>query len=292
MLFSIVIPTYNREKILLRAIKSVLSQSFETFEIIVVDDGSTDDTEKVVHALKDKRIRYIKTENCGVAHARNTGIKNAVGDYISFLDSDDLYEKDHLSFAAKFIQEKNEPAIVHLNFLWGSEDRSIVHKNQLPKILPNDIFKSCSFHVNCIFIKKNIARQHYFNESRELMFAEDWDLFIKLAIRYPIQIKDHLSAYLIDHQDRNMRNFDEEKWCIKRDALVKSLLSDEIMSKRFPKKISLISAHMNSLIAVNLASRKRKRKSLRYFCLSLKESPGELVTWRTLAILKHLFLTW
>ncbi|MBU6157925.1 MAG: glycosyltransferase family 2 protein [Bacteroidetes bacterium] len=87
--FSIITPSYNRAHIIGQAINSVLTQSFTDFEFIIVDDGSTDDTEKVVQAFGDTRIQYIKQENKGVCAARNTGIRNAKAPYITFLDSDD-----------------------------------------------------------------------------------------------------------------------------------------------------------------------------------------------------------
>jgi len=87
---SVIIPTYNRAHTIGRAIKSVLNQTYQDFEIIVVDDGSTDNTEEVVKSFRDKRIRYIQhKKNKGAAAARNTGIKSAKGKYIAFQDSDD-----------------------------------------------------------------------------------------------------------------------------------------------------------------------------------------------------------
>lgn len=292
MFFSIVIPTYNREKIISRAINSILKQSFTDFEIIVVDDGSTDNTEKVVASFNRENIRYFKTSNFGVAHARNDGIKQAKGSYIGFLDSDDLMESTHLQTAYDFIQLKGKPEIIHLNFLWGTEDKSNTHKNHLPKQLPDDIFKNCSLHVNCIFAKNEVLQNNLFNESRELMFAEDWDFFIKLAVRFPIHTKDVTTAYLIDHEDRNMRNFNEEKWVIKRDAISGSLREDPVVSKAYPKKIRIVTAHMNSLIAVNFAVRKNKIKALNYWFLALGQNFNELFTLRSLAIMKHLALKW
>ena len=107
MIFTVVIPAYNREHVIARAINSVLNQTFQNFEIVVVDDGSKDNTRKVVESIHDSRVRYVWQENKGATAARNTGVKNAQGDYVSFLDSDDewfntmlekqyeLYQSDH-----------------------------------------------------------------------------------------------------------------------------------------------------------------------------------------------------
>jgi glycosyltransferase involved in cell wall biosynthesis len=292
MFFSIIIPTYNRERIVNRAITSILSQTYPNYEIIVVDDGSTDNTEIIVKSTKNPNVKYFKTENLGVAHARNYGIKQAEGEYIGFLDSDDLMENNHLKNAYDFILQKQNPEIVHLNFLWGEADKSITHKNILPKILPNDIFKNCSLHVNCVFIKNEIAKQNLFNESKALMFAEDWDYFIKLAVRFPINLLDKTSAFLVDHADRSMRDFDEVKWVIKRDAIALSLSQDKIVHEKYQKNVQVVTAHMNSLIAINFATRKNKIKSFKYWILSIKQNFKELFTRRSLAIIKHLMFSW
>ncbi|MBC7694090.1 MAG: glycosyltransferase family 2 protein [Burkholderiales bacterium] len=240
MFFSIVIPTYNREKIISRAINSLLSQTFSDFEIVIVDDGSKDDTERVVDLYKNPAIKYFKTENYGVAHARNFGIKQAKGNYVGFLDSDDLLKSDHLQIAYDFIQLKNSPEVVHLNFLWGMEDRSNSQKNHLPKALPEDIFKNCSLHVNCVFINAEIARQNLFNESKELMFAEDSDFFIKLAVRFNIHLLDKTSASVVDHEDRNMRKFriQEMGAKLRRDVFKKFSNSNNVIDQYIKETLS------------------------------------------------------
>ena len=88
---SVIIPTYNRADVLSRAIESVLEQSYQDFELIIVDDGSTDGTESVVHQYDDDRLIYITQSNAGANAARNRGIKAATGEYIAFLDSDDEF---------------------------------------------------------------------------------------------------------------------------------------------------------------------------------------------------------
>jgi glycosyltransferase involved in cell wall biosynthesis len=96
--FSVVIPTYDRAHLLPRAIESVLNQTFEDFELIVVDDGSTDDTREVVASFTDERIVYVRREETGgAAAARNTGIRHAKGKYVSFLDDDDEYLPQYLT---------------------------------------------------------------------------------------------------------------------------------------------------------------------------------------------------
>jgi glycosyltransferase involved in cell wall biosynthesis len=102
---SVVIPTYNRAEKVLKTIESVLSQTFRDFEVVVVDDGSTDDTTRVLGELFGDRIRYFPQVNQGASMARNKGIAEARGEWIAFLDSDDLWEKDKLEWQMKAIEQ-------------------------------------------------------------------------------------------------------------------------------------------------------------------------------------------
>ncbi|MBS1486273.1 MAG: glycosyltransferase family 2 protein, partial [Bacteroidetes bacterium] len=120
-LFTIVIPSYNRGHLILKAIRSVLSQTFNDFEIIVVDDGSTDDTESVVKKLSNQKLKYYKIENSERGAARNFGGKCAQGKYLTFLDSDDVLYTNHLKKAADFI-EQFHPVVFHQDFEMISEE--------------------------------------------------------------------------------------------------------------------------------------------------------------------------
>ncbi|MBQ3082017.1 MAG: glycosyltransferase family 2 protein [Clostridia bacterium] len=100
-MFSVIIPAYNAELFVKNAIESVLSQTVGDFEIIVIDDGSKDNTRSVVESIKDDRIRYIYKENGGVSSARNAGIQNAKGEYVCFLDADDLWKTNHLEVVSR-----------------------------------------------------------------------------------------------------------------------------------------------------------------------------------------------
>ena len=103
MKFSIIIPTYNRASFLLRAIESVLAQTYTDWELIIVDDGSTDNTKDIVSQYNDDRIRYIYQQNAERSAARNNGINHANGDYVCFMDSDNLMLSHRLQLLADSI---------------------------------------------------------------------------------------------------------------------------------------------------------------------------------------------
>lgn len=117
-LVSVVIPTFNRGPLLDEAIRSVLAQTFGDFELIVVDDGSTDDTAQRVQAYADPRVRYVHQRNAGLAAARNAGIRTATGAYVAFLDDDDTWHADKLRRQVEVLAARPEIAAVHTGFRW------------------------------------------------------------------------------------------------------------------------------------------------------------------------------
>jgi glycosyltransferase involved in cell wall biosynthesis len=127
-LVSVIIPTYNRSNLVTRAVDSVLQQTYPNHEVIVVDDGSTDDTRQVLASYKD-RITYIYQKNSGNAVARNTGIRAARGKWIAFLDSDDVWLPEKLSRQMEILT-RSSAKVSYTNIIWNSGDEDILSKNQ------------------------------------------------------------------------------------------------------------------------------------------------------------------
>ena len=115
-MFSIVIPLYNKEKQIANTIKSIQNQTFQEFEMVIVNDGSTDNSVEIVKQIADKRIKLINQENGGVSRARNTGIKNSSFEYIAFLDADDEWEKDYLENVNNMINQYAECSVFATNY--------------------------------------------------------------------------------------------------------------------------------------------------------------------------------
>lgn len=126
-MISIIIPVYNIEKYLSRCIESVLDQTYQNLEAIFVNDGSTDNSLKILeeYQKKDKRIKIINKENAGSGAARNDGIEQSKGEYLAFLDSDDWYEKDFLERLYKNLKENNsEIAMCNPKMVYNNKERN------------------------------------------------------------------------------------------------------------------------------------------------------------------------
>ncbi len=183
---SIIIPTYNREHLLCRAAQSVLDQTYQDFELIIIDDGSTDNTKQVVESFSDERVKYIQHgKNKGGAAARNTGIKAAKGEYIAFQDSDDewLPEKLEKQMMA-FETAAPEVGVVYV----GCHRLENNKKNLLPssKVAQKegDIFsallKENFVAMPAVLVKRGcFERAGMFDENFSPI--EDWELFLRMA---------------------------------------------------------------------------------------------------------------
>lgn len=184
-LVSVVVPTYNRARVLPRAIQSALSQEYDDFEVIVVDDGSADDTETVVRDTmnRDSRVRYIKQKNSGVSAARNTGVKAARGGYIAFLDDDDelmpcfLRETvSRLLFLPSDIGAVGTYMVLEDQYGWKSYSSP-----------PAEPFWNCIVGSGWLFRKEVFfERGIWFDE--EMRGHEDWEFSIRFRQRYAISV--------------------------------------------------------------------------------------------------------
>lgn len=187
MIVSVIIPTFNSAKYLVSAINSVLAQTYSNFEILIIDDGSTDDTREILKTYTDSRIQYFYQQNAGPAAARNKGINLAKGDLIAFLDADDVWEKDKLSTQIKIFSQNNDICMVYNSFVFkpgeNKKEKLVRFKNltrlDFIKYLLIDPFNTIPY-PSTVMVKKS-----YFDKAglfdSELRSGEDWDLWLRLA---------------------------------------------------------------------------------------------------------------
>jgi glycosyltransferase involved in cell wall biosynthesis len=175
---SIAIATFNRAALLPRAIASVRRQTVRDIEILVVDDGSSDNTAQVIAEIGDARIRYLRhSQNQGLPAARNTAIRAASGRYIAFLDDDDEWLKHKLERQLKFLQRFD--AVLCAAFV---NDRQTVKTFPRTIVTTEDLRKGNAFDPSTLIVEAQAMRQLMFDES--LRVGEDWDAFIRLAANY------------------------------------------------------------------------------------------------------------
>ena len=210
-MISVVIPAYNAERWISGTIESVLAQDFKDFEIIVVNDGSTDHTQDVVS--KYRQVHLLKKANGGPASARNAGIRAAQGDYIAFLDSDDLWTSEKLYLQVALLQNSSLKWCYSDGFAFNGHSGQILYKfGSQTDLFEGDILRPLLF--NCFIasptplIHKSVFDEvGYFDEDRNVMRTEDWDMWLRIAARYPIGLINKPLVYYRVHS--NSITYDE-----------------------------------------------------------------------------------
>jgi glycosyltransferase involved in cell wall biosynthesis len=190
-MFSIVIPLYNKEQSIVNTIKSVLNQSYQDFEIVVVNDGSTDNSLKLVEQINDSRIRIINKPNRGVSSARNRGIKEAKSELIALLDGDDLWEHNYLEEMNSLIIDFPDRAIWGCNYDIIDNGKHVERIVNLPILFKgelNDYFDGSKnyplFWTSSVILKKSKTIEIGGFDER-ITIGEDLDLWFRMILNYP-----------------------------------------------------------------------------------------------------------
>ena len=225
-----IIPTFNRGYCLAESIQSVLDQNFSDFELIVVDDGSTDNTAEVIEQFSGIHKIRIK-KNRGVSFARNLAIKQARGEWIAFLDSDDLWERDKLAIQMSWVECNPDYHAVYTDEIWI---RNGVRVNAMKKHrkYSGDIFRHCL--PLCIVSPSSVLlRNELLNKfggfDESMPVCEDYDLWLRISMSFPFHfIEEKLIVKRGGHEDQLSRKFwGMDRW---RVHSLKKLLQENKMN--------------------------------------------------------------
>jgi glycosyltransferase involved in cell wall biosynthesis len=293
--FSIIIPTYNRAGLIASTIQSVLAQTCTSYEIIVVDDGSEDGTEEIINNFSSSKIVFARKENEERGAARNYGWKKAMGNYVTFLDSDDVLYSNHLEEAYKFLsKEKDIACYAQAYEIKNAANGEILRAGYRfqQKTINKQILEGNFLSCFGVFIKKEIYSILNFDEDRKFSGTEDWLLWLQLSARYPFYYNNAVTGALLEHDHRSVLLFNEESLIYRAEMLRDKLNSDPAFMSTFgEKKVKNIYAHMLSYTSLHLAMCKEKRKAIRYWLKAININLKELLTRRTLSITKKIFFS-
>jgi len=265
--FSIIIPTFNRADIVSNAIKSILGQTYTNWELIVVDDGSTDNTEEVVNSFGDTRIKYFYKKNEERSIARNFGIDKATGEYISFLDDDDYYLPEFLSVFYEKILILSNPvcALMCYEYLENNGKRK---KNLMPEELidnPVRFLWKIQTSIRPFVIHRDILSEEKFK--KECKYGQDFHLAIRIALKYTVVIiQEYLSVNRIHKSQGTNKKFVENR---RQNAQLSIMCIDDLLEKyndKLSEKIpanELYDLHNHKIYGFSSAS--LKQCDIKYF---------------------------
>lgn len=213
--FSVVIPTYNRAGLILKTLKTVLDQTYPHYEIVVVDNCSTDETEEILRPyINSGQVRFFQHDrNYERAKSRNTGMENAIGDFATFLDSDDLMYPTCLEDAAGFVTENPGIKLFHNLYQLVDQNNRLLHKFSFPSLedplraITDGNFLACIG----VFMHREIYRHYRFDTNPLLIGSEDWEFWLRVVADYRPGRINKINHGVVHHGERSINHVDLEK---------------------------------------------------------------------------------
>jgi glycosyltransferase involved in cell wall biosynthesis len=239
-LISVVIATYNRASLLRETLDSIVTQTFRDFEIIVVDDGSTDETEALVKSY-GHILRYIRQENRGPSAARNVGIQNARANWISIQDSDDICSRNHLESLYGIVKKSNELGMVFANggYVGGPKAKTIIPLEKSKRLAHDGVKLVDLFDVSILRLQATLLSRQVLltigGLDETLRIAMDLDLAFRVFIRFPVAYLDKVVFFYRRHQGSIGGN--EELRQLENLKVIDKLVQE------FPESIKILGRH-------------------------------------------------
>jgi len=284
--FSIVIPTYNRAGLILKTLQSIWQQTYQHYEVIVVDNCSTDNTVAVLEPyIRTKRIRFIQHEqNLERAQSRNSGMSAATGDYLTFLDSDDLMSPTNLEDAANFVSTHPECKCFHNRFEFIDETGNVIYKPTFPDVKDQLSGIAQGNFMSCIgdFIHRDVYTQFRFSTDPEIIGGEDWEFWLRVLAKHKLGRIEKINNAVVQHGGRsvNTQNIISLERGLQR--LVKNIVEDPELSQVYAPHLKSIKANSMIYLAMLANSSRSFKLAMNFLFSALRKDPGVLMMPRFL----------
>ncbi len=298
-LFSVVIPSYNRKTMVEKTVDSVLNQTFQNFEIILVDDGSTDGSFEHLSRLylNEKKVIIIKQVNLERGAARNNGLKTAIGEYVQFLDSDDTLLNHHLEDLNQTIQRLH-PDFISTKFDFAKDGRLIPSDNSKLKegYYNYNLFLTGNPFACNVCVRRSNPKLRLFEEDRKYSIKEDWMFFLENLSDQKIYLLDRVTMHILEHEGRSMHG--DNSVLIKKTKLAEDWILTRVALNETELKI--IKSHVNYFSAIHSYIDGNKKAvfaylwraaqlngiKMKYLILAIKNIPGHIILNRCKGLLR------
>lgn len=294
--FTIVIPTYNRAHLLPLSIQSVLNQSFQDFEILVVDNFSSDNTSQVMEQYKnDSRIKYYRNEkNMERGYSRNVGFHNGNGDYLTLLDSDDLMYVNCLQDAYEYSLKNPRIKVFHNLYEMVDQD-GMPTKRKNFKPLINQYKQICRGNfLSCIgiFLNKEVYSKFFFTEDLKMIGSEDYEIWFRILAYYKIGRIDKVNCGIREHVGRSVYSPMYENLEYQRQELMQLIENNIVLNEKYWKYKGFINANYYFHEAMYSLFKKQRKVAWKQFMKAVTKGKGFVFSKRFYAFLKnYLFKT-
>lgn len=290
MFLSIVIPTYNRAHLIGNTLQSVLNQSCDDFEVIIIDDGSTDETEAAVQPWLSEKVHYYKIPNSERGAARNRGTAYAQGEYVNWFDSDDEMLPNHVERVKELCMEHKHPEVVNVMYqikdavsgkITPVQSAYSSGKKQRKNFLIEGNYLAC----NPVIVRRDIALANPFIEDRALSASEDYELWLRLLAKYRFHQSAEITSFLIQHDERSVNTMtDPVKLETRFLTFLKYIDQNPELKEFLGSDYRYFTMRNYLILAVDLAYNGHRKKGLFYLKKALREHKSALkqrVFWAT-----------
>lgn len=289
--FTVVIPTYNRADLLPLSIQSVLNQTFQDFEVVVVDNCSTDNTSQVMKQYtNDSRVRYFRNEqNMERGFSRNVGFHNGDGEFLTLLDSDDLMYENCLLDGYDYIQQNLEVKVFHnLYEMIDETGRPTKRKKFMP--IRNQYKQLCQGNfLSCIgiFLNKEVYKKFFFTEDLKMIGSEDYEIWFRILAHYKVGRIEKVNCGIREHVGRSVYSSMYENLEYQRKELNQLIDNDAVLKERYGKYWGYVDANYYFHEAMYSLHKKEKETARKQFLQAATKGNGFVFSKRFLAFIKN-----
>jgi len=269
-LVSVIIPTFNRSHLIMRTVESVLKQTLSDIEIIIVNDGSSDNTKDIVSSCTDPRVRYVYKENGGVSSARNIGIDIATGDYLCFLDDDDEWAENYLEAMTAALEKNPDYGTAYCPFPLKGDAPRISKASRPSGHITKDLFQKGFVHIVACLIRRDLLDDIRFDTA--LKIAEDSDFLLRVSLKKKFIFITSTNAIRNPTEISLSSNYDESR-VLSLERFYFQLGGEQVI----PKKIAFSKLSKSSRsIARHYSNKDTPRAAKWFYRKAIIYRPGDL----------------
>ena len=266
-----------------------MQQSFKDFELIVIDDGSTDHTEEYLLGLQQESIRYFKTDNRERSHARNFGLSKAVGKYINYFDSDDIMYPDRLQIIFDSISARNFPPVIYSHYDFVNDQGVVIGRTErFYTSITKDLLFNNFLAVDAVFLRKDVAQEYPFLEDRRIITAEDWELWLRVHTKYEFIESTQRTFAMVVHGGRSLHTISPSRVRERELFFIDHVSESPEFKAKYGKDAALFVADRYTFLALTLAINGNTLDALTYWMRSFTSSVGVLGRRRFWGVIKTL----
>jgi glycosyltransferase involved in cell wall biosynthesis len=292
--FSVVIPTYNRAEFIEATLESVLTQTYPHFEVLVVDDCSTDNTDEVMQPyISSGKVRYFKNEsNSERAYSRNVGLEAAIGDFATLLDSDDFMYPSNLADAAAYARAHPDIKCFHNLYEFVDAERKVVRHFQLAPLRNQIKAIAMGNFMACVgdFMHRDIYKHYKFDTFPPLSGSEDWDFWLRVLADHKVGRIEKINNGVLQHGGRSVNNQNIDTMKVGLEHVCDKLANDPHFSEVYRPYLNRIRSNSYLYLAILANGSGLFDVAWHYLAETVRRDVGQLANPRLWRVVRRALL--